>query len=106
MRAEPDSLVLLGEQATSFALDWHFVYHRSPKGHAADLADLLAISLRGGIGYQDGRASYAAAIGDTRGETMLFRKHRALVAGFLGMAAEQINHEMRDRWNRSHNRRL
>ena len=39
-----------------------------------------------------------------RGETILFRKHRVQLARFLGMAAAQINGEMRNRWIRSHQR--
>ena len=39
-----------------------------------------------------------------RGETILLRRHRALVARFLELAAEEIQREMRDRWNRSHAR--
>ena len=39
-----------------------------------------------------------------RGETILYRKHRALVARFLGMSADQIHHEMQDQWTRSHMR--
>ena len=37
-----------------------------------------------------------------RGEMILFRRHRLLIARFLGMSAEQIHREMRDRLNRSH----
>ena len=39
-----------------------------------------------------------------RGETILFRKHRDLVARWLELPAEEIHREMSDRWNRSHRR--
>ena len=39
-----------------------------------------------------------------RGETILFRKHRALVARFLGLPAEEIHREMGEQWNRSHSK--
>jgi transcriptional regulator with XRE-family HTH domain len=39
-----------------------------------------------------------------RGETILFRKHRLLVARLLGLPGEEIHREMGDRWNRSHAR--
>jgi transcriptional regulator with XRE-family HTH domain len=37
-----------------------------------------------------------------RGATILFRKHRVLVAQLLGLPAEEIHREMCNRWNRSH----
>ncbi len=37
-----------------------------------------------------------------RGETILFREHRARIARFLGLHAEAVHGEMAARWNRSH----
>ncbi len=37
-----------------------------------------------------------------RGETILFRTHRARVATLLGIAAKEIQREMGDCWSRSH----
>ena len=39
-----------------------------------------------------------------RGETILFRKHRVLIARLLGMADEEIHRQMNERWIRSHAR--
>jgi transcriptional regulator with XRE-family HTH domain len=39
-----------------------------------------------------------------RGETILFRKHRALIARLLGLSAKEVFTEMADQWNRSHQR--
>jgi transcriptional regulator with XRE-family HTH domain len=36
------------------------------------------------------------------GETIVFRKHRELVAQLLGLPVDKLHYEMRDRWNRSH----
>ena len=40
-----------------------------------------------------------------RGELILFRKHRSVVAQFLGLDEPLLVHEMRARWNGSHRRR-
>ena len=37
-----------------------------------------------------------------RGQTILYRKHRVLVAQFLGLSVDTLNKEMASRWNRSH----
>ncbi|MBF6570877.1 MAG: helix-turn-helix domain-containing protein [Candidatus Binataceae bacterium] len=37
-----------------------------------------------------------------RGETILFLKHRVLVARFLGLPADAVHRDMGDRWNLSH----
>jgi transcriptional regulator with XRE-family HTH domain len=37
------------------------------------------------------------------GKTILFRKHRALVARLLGLPIAEVHREMGMRWNRSHN---
>lgn len=39
-----------------------------------------------------------------RGQTILYRKHRALVAKFLGLPVGTLNREMTAQWNRSHKR--
>ena len=38
------------------------------------------------------------------GETILYRRHRELVAQLLGLPAEEIQREMGDQWNRSHSK--
>ena len=37
-----------------------------------------------------------------RGETILFRKRRVLIARLLGLSAKEVLTEMANRWNRSH----
>ena len=37
-----------------------------------------------------------------QGRVILYRKHRKLVAGLLGLPVEEVDQEMRGRWNRSH----
>ena len=39
-----------------------------------------------------------------RGETILFRKHRGLIARLLGLSVEDIHRVMGDRWNQSHSK--
>ena len=39
-----------------------------------------------------------------RGEMILFREHRTLIAQLLGLSAKEIHKEMMKRWNRSHQR--
>ena len=41
-----------------------------------------------------------------RGQTILYRKHRALVAQFLDISVDTLNKEMAARWNRLHERIL
>ncbi len=41
-----------------------------------------------------------------RGQTILYRQHRALIARLLGLTADAINEEMASRRNRSHDRVL
>ena len=36
------------------------------------------------------------------GKTILFRRHRLIVAKFIVLTPDEMNREMRDRWNRSH----
>jgi hypothetical protein len=72
----PKSLFLHSEEAVSFPIDYHFIYHRSLKGFAEDLAEIARISKYGGEGYQDGRRFYPAALSDINGETMMFGKRR------------------------------
>ena len=38
-----------------------------------------------------------------RGETILYRKHRVLVAQLVGLPVGEVDQEMGARWNRSHN---
>ncbi len=38
------------------------------------------------------------------GQTMLYRRHRELIARLLGLPSEEIHREMEGRWNRSHAR--
>lgn len=37
-----------------------------------------------------------------RGQTILYRQHRAFVAQFLDLSADTLNKEMASRWNQSH----
>jgi transcriptional regulator with XRE-family HTH domain len=39
-----------------------------------------------------------------RGEMILFRKHRAMIARLLGLSVKEVLTEMTKRWNRSHKR--
>ncbi len=39
-----------------------------------------------------------------RGELILFRKHRTKVARLLGLDQQELNEEMRARWNGKHRR--
>lgn len=38
-----------------------------------------------------------------RGETILYRKHRVLVARLIGLPIGEVDQEMKARWNWSHN---
>jgi transcriptional regulator with XRE-family HTH domain len=38
-------------------------------------------------------------------QTMLYRRHRELIAGLLGLPSEEIHREMEGRWNRSHTKK-
>lgn len=41
-----------------------------------------------------------------RGQMILYRKHRALVAQVLDLSVDTLNEEMAMRWNRLHKRTL
>ncbi len=41
-----------------------------------------------------------------RGQTILYRQHRVLIARFLDLPADALDQEMTSRWNRSHERAL
>ena len=41
-----------------------------------------------------------------RGQTILYRQHRALIARMLGSSADGLDQEMTIRWNQSHEREL
>ena len=37
-----------------------------------------------------------------RGQTILYRKHRAMIAQLIGLSIDNLNKEMALRWNRLH----
>ena len=69
---EPRALVLHCEQAISFPLSYHLVYHRAPADFGQDIAEIVRMSLHGGAGYDDGRKLYDSVLADIEGSSMLF----------------------------------